>query len=64
MMGKSINKNDELRGIIPRICNSIYEKIGTAESHIEYDVKVSFVEIYREKIRDLLNPSKDNLQIR
>jgi len=27
-------------------------------------VKVSFVEIYREKIRDLLNPNKDNLQIR
>ena len=63
-MGKSIDKSDELRGIIPRICNSIYEKIGAAGSEMEFDIKVSFVEIYREKIRDLLNPAKDNLQIR
>jgi kinesin family protein 5 len=64
MMGQSIERTNDNRGIIPRICNTIYEKINSASDNFEYEVRVSFIEIYREKIRDLLNPSKDNLQIR
>merc|ERR1712194_419597 len=31
--------------------------------HIEFLVKVSIVEIYNERIRDLLDPKKDNLKV-
>ena len=37
--------------------------IGDASEDIDFQVKVSMIEIYREKIRDLLEPSKTNLQI-
>ena len=31
---------------------------------IDFDVKCSYLEVYRERIKDLLNPVKDNLPIR
>jgi hypothetical protein len=34
------------------------------EEGTEYTVKCSFLEIYLERIRDLLNPASDNLMIR
>ncbi|KAI8645736.1 P-loop containing nucleoside triphosphate hydrolase protein [Parasitella parasitica] len=34
-----------------------------APSNLEFTVKVSYMEIYMEKVRDLLNPSMDNLPI-
>tara|TARA_B110000285_G_C14645318_1_gene389443 strand:+ start:301 stop:540 length:240 start_codon:yes stop_codon:yes gene_type:complete len=34
-----------------------------SDESIEFSVKVSMIEIYREKIRDLIEPSKTNLQI-
>ena len=51
-------------GIIPRIVRDIFLAIEAADEDEEFTVKVSYVEIYREKIRDLLNPSKANLPIR
>eukprot|EP00929_Paragymnodinium_shiwhaense_P119405 TRINITY_DN912_c0_g4_i1.p1 TRINITY_DN912_c0_g4~~TRINITY_DN912_c0_g4_i1.p1 ORF type:complete len:686 (+),score=178.33 TRINITY_DN912_c0_g4_i1:234-2291(+) len=51
------------QGIIPRMVWSIFEGIYNAEEHIEFMVKVSIVEIYNERIRDLLDPKKDNLKI-
>lgn len=51
-------------GIIPRITEAIFNAIEEADEAIEFTVKVSYVEIYTEKIRDLLTPSKDNLRIR
>jgi len=39
----------------------VFEVIADAPEEIEFQVKVSFIEIYREKIRDLLEPSKTNL---
>lgn len=41
----------------------VFEYIGAAPEEIEFSVKVSMIEIYREKIRDLLEPSQTNLQI-
>lgn len=51
------------KGIIPRMVGGIFEKIACAPDDVEFTVKVSFIEIYNEKIRDLLDPKKFNLRI-
>eukprot|EP00941_MAST-03F_sp_MAST-3F-sp1_P002821 g2821.t1 len=51
-------------GIIPRIVRDIFLLIEQQSESDEFTVKVSYVEIYMEKIRDLLDTSKSNLQIR
>ncbi|AAS52065.1 ADR145Cp [Eremothecium gossypii ATCC 10895] len=47
------------RGLIPRICQQIFERIGLLKNcaDIEYVVSVSFLEIYLEKVYDLLGES-------
>jgi kinesin family protein 5 len=62
MLGPDID-NEEQRGIIPRMVGGIFEKIETAPEEVEFTVKVSFIEIYNEKIRDLLDPKKNNLKV-
>jgi kinesin family protein 5 len=42
---------------------TVFNRIETASEEIEFSVKVSMVEIYMEKIKDLINPAKDNLRI-
>lgn len=52
MMG---NMDDpEQRGVIPRIVEQIFASIMSSPSTIEYTVRVSYMEIYMEKIKDLL----------
>jgi kinesin family member 5 len=62
MMGSDID-NNELKGIIPRIVEQIFASIMDSPSTIEYIVRVSYMEIYMERIRDLLMPQNDNLPI-
>ncbi|KAL9936533.1 hypothetical protein V8E36_004601 [Tilletia maclaganii] len=62
MMGSDID-DENLKGVIPRITELIFESILASPPHLEYLVKVSYMEIYMEKIRDLLAPQNDNLQI-
>ena len=45
-------------GIVPRMMNAVFEQILQADEKIEFTVKVSYLEIYCEKLNDLLN-SKD-----
>ncbi|RMJ26461.1 kinesin heavy chain [Aspergillus sp. HF37] len=62
MMGSDID-DDEGKGIIPRIVEQIFASILTSPSNIEYTVRVSYMEIYMERIRDLLVPQNDNLPV-
>ena len=62
MMGSDIS-DDEQRGIIPRIVEQMFTSILTSPGNIEYTVGVSYMEIYMERIRDLLMPQNDNLPI-
>ncbi|ORX44926.1 kinesin heavy chain [Hesseltinella vesiculosa] len=62
MMGSDID-DEKSKGIIPRIVGQIFDSILAAPSNLEFTVKVSYMEIYMEKVRDLLNPSHDNLAI-
>ena len=58
---------NEQKGLIPRLCENLFEKI-TSKSNEEYlfKIEVSYMEIYNEKVRDLLDPSgsKQNLKLR
>ena len=62
MMGSDIDDTDG-KGIIPRIVEQIFASILTSPSNIEYTVRVSYMEIYMERIRDLLVPQNDNLPV-
>ncbi|KAJ7632639.1 kinesin heavy chain [Roridomyces roridus] len=55
--------DDEYKGVIPRITEQVFQSIVESDAHLEYLVKVSYMEIYLEKIRDLLAPQNDNLQV-
>ncbi|KAF2791268.1 kinesin-domain-containing protein [Melanomma pulvis-pyrius CBS 109.77] len=62
MMGSNID-DDVGKGIIPRIVEQIFASILASPSNIEYTVRVSYMEIYMERIRDLLVPQNDNLPV-
>jgi kinesin family protein 5 len=53
MMGDM--ENDSLKGLTPRIVEKIFDTIANSSSDLEFTVKVSFMEIYMERIKDLLN---------
>ena len=54
----------EMKGVVPRVVMKIFDHVDQADENLEFVVKVSFLEIYMEKIRDLLDKSKDNLRVR
>ena len=50
--------NEENKGLIPRICEALFQEINTStDIDCTFKVEVSYMEIYNEKCRDLLNPS-------
>jgi len=63
MMG--MGKGEE-QGIIPRTCENMFKGITeNNDSSLTYSVEVSYMEIYCERVKDLLNPmSKGNLRVR
>ncbi|XP_017483991.1 PREDICTED: kinesin-like protein unc-104 isoform X10 [Rhagoletis zephyria] len=63
MMGK---QEEHQEGIIPMICKDLFNRIHDTEtSELKYSVEVSYMEIYCERVRDLLNPkNKGNLRVR
>uniref|UniRef100_A0A671Y686 Kinesin-like protein n=1 Tax=Sparus aurata TaxID=8175 RepID=A0A671Y686_SPAAU len=50
-------------GIIPRISEDIFEHIFAMDENLEFHIKVSYFEIYMDKIRDLLDVTKTNLSV-
>ena len=52
-----------MQGVIPRIVDDIFNHIYGMEESIEFHIKVSYFEIYLDKIRDLLDITKSNLPV-
>nr|CAH0104817.1 unnamed protein product [Daphnia galeata] len=52
-----------LQGIIPRIVNDIFTHINALKENVEFHIKVSHFEVYKDTIRDLLDVSKVNLSV-
>ncbi|XP_048845374.1 kinesin-like protein KIF1A isoform X10 [Brienomyrus brachyistius] len=64
MMGK---QEPAQQGIIPLLCEDLFTKINDSnnDNNMSYSVEVSYMEIYCERVRDLLNPkNKGNLRVR
>lgn len=61
---EGVRGNTELAGIIPRIFDHIFTSIAEADPDIEFTVKCSYLEIYMERIMDLLDAKKTNLQVK
>lgn len=51
------------QGIIPRIVQDIFNYIYNMDENLEFHIKVSYFEIYLDKIRDLLDVTKTNLAV-
>lgn len=48
----------EQKGIIPRLCDQLFEWIASnKDDQLTHKVEVSYMEIYNEKVRDLLDPN-------
>ena len=58
------------QGVIPRLCKDVFNKINDGSpppagvNSISYKIEASYLEIYQETVRCLLNPKKDNLKVR
>ncbi|XP_050411558.1 kinesin-like protein unc-104 isoform X2 [Patella vulgata] len=63
MMGKNEAGQE---GIIPQLCQDLFERIEKAKvDDVKFSVEVSYMEIYCERVRDLLNPgNKNSLRVR
>ncbi|KAK7061255.1 kinesin-like protein [Favolaschia claudopus] len=63
MMGYGADK-----GITPLTCNELFTRVEdkkAADANLNFTVEVSYIEIYNEKVRDLLNPKNTgNLRVR
>ncbi|XP_061568963.1 kinesin-1 heavy chain-like [Cololabis saira] len=53
----------DMMGIIPRIVEDIFNYIYSMDENLEFHIKVSYFEIYLDKIKDLLDVSKVNLSV-
>ncbi|KAG8377564.1 hypothetical protein BUALT_Bualt08G0046200 [Buddleja alternifolia] len=65
--GKTYTMGTSLRdgchtGLIPKAMNALFSKIETLKHEIEFQLHVSFIEIHKEEVRDLLEPSSANKQ--
>ncbi|XP_035506314.2 kinesin-like protein KIF1C isoform X2 [Scophthalmus maximus] len=63
MMGK---QEPGQEGIIPQLCEDLFQRTGgNTDPDLNYSVEVSYMEIYCERVRDLLNPkSQGTLRVR
>ncbi|CAH8447958.1 unnamed protein product [Schistosoma turkestanicum] len=57
--------SEEDPGLIPRICEALLSYMKVNQNvHTNYELKISFTEIYNEKIRDLLSNTNEQSSLR
>ncbi|KAL1006757.1 hypothetical protein UPYG_G00076470 [Umbra pygmaea] len=60
---EGILHDSENMGIIPRIVQDIFNYIYSMDENLEFHIKVSYFEIYLDRIKDLLDVTKNNLSV-
>ncbi len=63
MEGPDLEDTD-LRGVIPRMIWTVFDGIYSAPESVEFLVKISIVELYRENIWDLLSNEKERMNLK
>ncbi|XP_034561676.1 kinesin-1 heavy chain-like isoform X2 [Notolabrus celidotus] len=53
----------DMMGITPRIVQDIFNYIYSMDENLEFHIKVSYFEVYLDKIKDLLDATKTNLSV-
>lgn len=56
-MGTNYNGEDSCGGIIPQVVQTIFRKVDRLKETTEFLVRVSFIEIFKEEVYDLLDPN-------
>ena len=57
-MGSAADGHDGERGIIPRAIQEIFARVATLKATHRFSLRISFLEIYNEELRDLLDTTK------
>ena len=57
------DKNDERIGLIPRILYYLFHNSSKLENENKFIFKISYMEIYMENLKDLLNPNNKNIKL-
>ena len=52
--------DSNLKGLIPRMIEEIFDRVENSDPDIEFTIQISYIEIYLEKIRDLLDRMLSN----
>ncbi|XP_071695478.1 kinesin-like protein KIN-1 [Rutidosis leptorrhynchoides] len=62
--GNILETDNRKKGLLPRVVTELFEAIQVGGEATAYKIKLSMVEIYMEKVRDLFDLSKDNIQVK
>ncbi|KAG8369179.1 hypothetical protein BUALT_Bualt15G0124300 [Buddleja alternifolia] len=60
-MGTNYNGEEQRGGVIPKVMDTIFSKVETMKESIEFLIRVSFIEIFKEEVFDLLEPNPPTL---
>ena len=60
----TLTGTEEQPGLIPRVGETLFAAIREAEKGLEFSLKVSYLDLYCERLRDLLEFSNESLYIR
>ena len=63
-MGTVYEPGGATEGLIPRVMNALFSNIAALSDDVTVNLKVSFIEIHKEDIRDLLGNNNQNVSIR
>ncbi|KAL4564175.1 hypothetical protein LXL04_028228 [Taraxacum kok-saghyz] len=62
--GNILEADNRKKGLLPRVVDELFSAINICGETTAYEIKLSMVEIYMERVRDLFDLSKDNIQIK
>ncbi|KAK7385390.1 hypothetical protein VNO78_31107 [Psophocarpus tetragonolobus] len=56
-MGTNYTGEEDAKGIIPKVMETIFKRVQTMKESSDFLIRVSFIEIFKEEVFDLLDPS-------